>query len=87
VRTKAIAVIALGAMLASCAGIYGPKGNDTGGVIPWSPDNEQMAQMIAQENCGFYRKHAVIRTIHRTPGDYIVYDCRFEPPRSKPTRR
>jgi len=87
VIAKAIAVGALGTLLASCAGVYGPKGNDTGGIIPWSPDNERMALTIAQDNCGRYRKHAVINTIHRTPGNYIVYDCRFEPPRRKPARR
>ena len=72
---------AFGLMLASCAGVYGPKGNDTGGIIPWSPDNERMAYDIAQGNCGFYNKHAVLRTINRVPGDFISYECWFDPPR------
>ena len=84
---KLVPVLALGVMLASCAGVYGPKGNDTGGIIPWSQDNERMADMIAQNNCGLYRKYAVITTVHRAPGDYIAYDCRFEPPRRRHARR
>jgi hypothetical protein len=54
------------------------KGNDTGGIIPWSPDNERMAGEIAQDDCGLYGKYAVITTIHRTYGDYISYECRFD---------
>lgn len=84
---KAVLAAALGLMLASCAGVYGPKGNDTGGIIPWSPENEQMAFEIAQSNCGFYNKYPVLRTVHRVPGDYISYDCRFDPPRQHHARR
>jgi hypothetical protein len=63
------------------AGVYGAKGNDTGGIIPWSRENERAAYEIAQGNCGWYNKFAVPRSIRRVYGDYIVYDCRFEPPR------
>ena len=80
---NAVPAIALGAMLVSCAGVYGPKGNDTGGIIPWSPANEQAALDIAQDNCGWYRKYAVIRTVHRVYGDYITYQCVFDPPRRR----
>lgn len=62
-------------------GVYGPKGNDTGGIIPWSPDNEQMAYQLAQENCGYYNKYAVPTSIHRVPGDFIAYRCTWEPPK------
>jgi hypothetical protein len=80
---KAVLAAALGLTLASCAGVYGPKGNDTGGIIPWSAENEQMAYMLAQDNCGYYGKFAVLRTIHRVYGDYISYDCVFDPPRGR----
>ena len=76
---KAVLAAACGLALASC-GIYGPKGNDTGGVIPWSVENESMMMLIAQENCGYYRKIAVIRNIHRVYGDFITYQCVFGPP-------
>ena len=83
---KAVLAAMLGLMLASC-GVYGPKGNDTGGIIPWSPDNERMALDIAQSDCGWYNKYAVIRVIHRVPGDYISYDCQFDPLRQRHARR
>lgn len=87
--TKTLCAAALGTMLLCCAagpadalfGIHGPKGNDTGGIIPWSPENEQAAFDIAQQNCGWYNKFAVLRSIRRVYGDYIVYDCRWDPPR------
>jgi hypothetical protein len=63
------------------AHIIGPKGNDTGGIIPWSPENELAAFDIAQQNCGRYNKFAVLRSIRRVYGDYIVYDCRWDLPR------
>jgi len=67
--------------LAACAGISGPKGNDTGGIIPWSPQNEEFALTIANDNCQRFNKHAAITSIRRVPGDYIVYACRWNPPR------
>ena len=68
-------------MLASCAGVYGPKGNDVGGIIPWSPEAEENAYDIAQSNCGFFNKYAALTSIHREYGDYISYECRWDPPR------
>jgi hypothetical protein len=75
--------MACAAMLSSCVGVYGPKGNDTGGIIPWSPENESMAMMLATENCGYYNKYAVITTVHRVYGDFITYECLFEPPNGR----
>jgi hypothetical protein len=68
------------------AGVYGAKGNDTGGIIPWSPENERAAFDIAQNNCGFWNKYAVATSIHRVPGDYIAYACRWDPPRYRQAR-
>jgi hypothetical protein len=88
IRTS-LAVAALSLVLAGQAaamgpgpiwGVFGPKGNDTGGIIPWSPDNERMAFQLAQENCGYYNKYAVPTSIHRVPGDFIAYKCVWESP-------
>jgi hypothetical protein len=68
-------------MLADC-GVYGPKGNDTGGIIPWSPAAEQDALNIAQSNCGSFDKYAVITSVHREYGDYIAYACTWRPTRA-----
>jgi hypothetical protein len=94
-KNTLVAVAALGLALASStgasaqafnpiynflAGVYGPKGNDTGGIIPWSPENEKNAFELAQSNCGFYNKFAVATSIHRVPGDYIGYACVWDKP-------
>ena len=88
IRISVVAVAVSLALLGQAAaqgpgpafGVYGPKGNDTGGIIPWSLDNEQMAYQLAQENCGFYNKYALLNSIHRVPGDYISYKCVWEQP-------
>jgi hypothetical protein len=95
---KTVAIAALGALLLSSAGVaashigvHGPKGNDTGGIIPWSPEYEAAALDIAQHNCGRFRKFALIRSVRRVYGDYIAYDCVWEPPQrfyvERPGRR
>jgi hypothetical protein len=88
--TRAVCAAALGAMLmygaigsadAHLFGVHGPKGNDTGGIIPWSPEAELAALDIAQRNCGRFGKFAAIRSVRRVYGDYIAYDCLWDPPR------
>jgi hypothetical protein len=79
-RRQAMLVAVLGLTLASCAGVYGPKGNDVGGIIPWSPEAEETALNTAQSNCGLFHKYAVITSIHRVYGDYISYACWWSPP-------
>jgi hypothetical protein len=59
--------------------VFGPKGNDTGGIIPWSPENERNSFAIASEQCARWNKFPVATSIHRQPGDYIGYKCVWEP--------
>ena len=75
-KKQAILLAVLAVALASC-GVYGPKGNDVGGIIPWSPEAEAMALDTAQANCGRYNQFAVITSIHRAYGDYISYRCQW----------
>jgi hypothetical protein len=65
-------------LLPGFAGVYGAKGNDTGGIIPWSREAEAMAMITANNNCSMYGKYARITSIRRVYGDYIVYECRFD---------
>jgi hypothetical protein len=69
--------LALTLVVASC-GVYGPKGNDTGGIIPWSPEAEYAAMAIAHDNCARFGKHPRITSIRRNYGDYIAYVCVFD---------
>jgi hypothetical protein len=92
---KCVAAAAFSLLLVSGAGawndilngVYGPKGNDTGGIIPWSADNELMAFEIAQGQCGRYNKFAVATSITRGPGNYIAYKCVWDPPGAVVHRR
>ena len=72
-------------LLAMVLGIgfpFGPMGitaNDTGGIIPWSPDNQRAAFAIASQLCARYNKYARITSVHAQPGDYIGFICVWSP--------
>ena len=74
---KAVWLAALGLTLVlGACGVYGPKGNDTGGIIPWSPVAESVALDTAMRYCSYYGKRGVITSVHRNYGNYIAYECR-----------
>ena len=50
-------------------------GNDTGGIIPWSCENEATAQLAAAGHCARFSKYARITGVHRQYGDYISFNC------------
>ncbi len=76
-KTLLSAALAVTLTSGASAFVFGPKGNDTGGIIPWSPEAERVALVIANENCNSFRKYAIITSMRRRHGDYIVYECRF----------
>jgi hypothetical protein len=51
------------------------RGNDTGGIIPWSCENEAAARAVAQAHCARYGKFARITSVRRMYGDYIGFNC------------
>jgi hypothetical protein len=55
------------------------KGNDTGGIIAWSCEAELMAHQIAGEHCAWYGKYHRITSVHRLDGDYIAFQCLWNP--------
>lgn len=74
------ALTALAIMLATPAGAgwFGTlRGNDTGGIIPWSPAAELTAVQQAEAHCATYNKVAVMQSVHRVYGDYIGFVCAF----------
>ena len=85
IRTVLLAV--LGLTLASGGALawssWGARGNDTGGIIPWSPSAEREALATANEMCrssSWSLKRARITSIRRVYGDYIAYECVFDGP-------
>lgn len=70
--------LAVAAFAASAqAQVY--RGNDTGGIIPWSCEAEAQARAIAGEYCARWNKYPRITSVHRIYGDYIAFNCLWSP--------
>jgi len=54
-------------------------GNDTGGIISWSCENEADAQFIAAKYCARWNKYHRITSVHRQYGDFIAFHCLWSP--------
>ena len=60
--------------------VYGIKGNDTGGIIPWSPALRAYGyRTAAQAHCNGYRKVARITSVVAGYGNYVGFACEFAP--------
>jgi hypothetical protein len=53
-------------------------GNDTGGIIAWTPDVDLTYRDIAAAHCARWNRLAGITSVHRTYGDYIGFQCIYE---------
>ena len=51
------------------------KGNDTGGIIAWSPEAHRFRHDIASDHCAGYGKIHRITSLHPWYGDYIAFAC------------
>ena len=57
---------------------YGINGNDTGGIIPWTPALRAYGyRTVAQHHCGGYRKVARITSVVARYGNYVGFACEF----------
>jgi hypothetical protein len=72
----ALAITAAGTALARFAG-PGPgiTGNDTGGIIPYSPALDGIYEQVAQAYCARWHRLSHITSVHRQYGDYISFVC------------
>jgi hypothetical protein len=70
-----IVLMALGMALGACVGPGPFKGNDTGGIIAWSPEAEASAREVTASHCSRYGRQARITSIRREYGDYIAFSC------------
>jgi hypothetical protein len=72
----AVPLLASGAQ----AGLWGYGGghtNDTGGIIPWSPEIAHTYRDIAAAECARWDKVAIITSVHRVYGDYVGFACHY----------
>jgi hypothetical protein len=60
--------------------LVGLVGNDTGGIIPWTPETHRLRHAIASAHCARYFKYARITSVHAQYGDYIGFVCRWRIP-------
>jgi hypothetical protein len=60
--------------------LIGVVANDTGGIIPWTPENHRARHAIAAAYCARYAKIARITSVHAQYGDYIGFVCRWRIP-------
>jgi hypothetical protein len=81
IRSKSVSflVISMGFL----AYVDGVTSNDTGGIIPWTRENQHMAYSIASERCAQYDKSARITSVYAHPGNYIGFACVWSP-RARP---
>jgi hypothetical protein len=77
--TKICALIFLLAGLSAAQAQPYPYGNDIGGIISWSPENEALALPAAQGHCAAWGKLARITSVYRQYGHYIGFSCAFPP--------
>jgi hypothetical protein len=76
-RFLAVAVIGAGALSSSPAGAHVPpfQGNDTGGIIAWSPETHRLRHELAAQHCASYDKTYRITSVRARYGDYIGFRC------------
>jgi hypothetical protein len=58
--------------------VFSINGNDTGGIIPWSPALRAFGYRdAAQAHCDGYHRIARITSVHARYGDYVGFACEF----------
>ncbi len=55
------------------------KGNDTSGIMVWTPDNELVARAAADEWCARWDKYARMSSVQRQYGGVIAFNCLWSP--------
>jgi hypothetical protein len=74
----ALPLLAAGAQAGSnLIGIWGGHSNDTGGIIPWTPETAHTYRDIASAECARWNKVAFITSVHPRYGDYVGYVCYY----------
>jgi len=75
--------VTLGAGGIALANLVGPgpglTGNDTGGIIPYSPAVEPIYRDMAAAHCARWGRLSHVTSVHRKYGDYISFVCIDKP--------
>jgi len=77
------ALLAVGAGRAALAGIGDPNwwitGNDTGGIIVYSPELRGTYRELAAAHCARWHRLSYVTSEHRRYGDYVSFVCMDRP--------
>ena len=61
----------------------GLTGNDTGGIIQWTPEVDRIYRGLAADHCAQWHRRAQITSIYRRYGEYVGFVClddrRYDP--------
>jgi hypothetical protein len=72
-------IVAIGGLVAlgqsTQAGVPPFKGNDTGGIIAWSPEAQRFRHEMAGDFCALWGKTHRITSVTPRYGDYIAFAC------------
>jgi hypothetical protein len=74
-----LSIVGIGISASSLAGEPYVRSNDTGGIISWSCEAEAEAHAIAAYECARFGKYPRITSVHRRYGDYIGFQCLWDP--------
>ena len=75
--SKMLPLIFLAATLSSAQAQVTLRGNDTGGMIVWTPQSERLAFAAADAHCAGYGKQSRVTSVYRQYGHYIGFACFF----------
>jgi hypothetical protein len=77
------AALTIGTAETAVASLAGPgpgiTGNDTGGIIPYSPAVERIYRRLAADYCASWGRLSHVTSVHRRYGDYISFVCIDKP--------
>jgi hypothetical protein len=60
------------------SGMRGLTGNDSGGIIQWTPEIDHVYRDIAADHCARWHRFAQITSVHRRYGDFIGFRCLYD---------
>jgi hypothetical protein len=75
--SKILPLLLLAAGLSTAQAQFLMWGNDTGGAIAWTPENERVAFAASDAHCAAYGKQARVTSVYRQYGHYIGFACAF----------
>jgi hypothetical protein len=70
------ALSTVGAGRGALANFFGPiTGNDTGGIIPYTPELKGTYRELAAEYCARWDRLSHVTSVHPRYGDYVSFVC------------